>query len=150
MSKDVFDNLEILEVEEETSPTGNLEVASELAKKEKNLTSTELLIDKTYPYLEIILDEESRMNAVTKNALDTLFTKSISKVDSGEDIKNLAEVGISTKLCLGVSIGDAKKVIGNVDITQIRYVYNLLRNLKLSFEPEEGITLHGSNVLALI
>ena len=90
------------------------------------------------------------MNAVTKNALDTLFTKSISKVDSGEDIKNLAEVGISTKLCLGVSIGDAKKVIGNVDITQIRYVYNLLRNLKLSFEPEEGITLHGSNVLALI
>lgn len=147
---DVFDELEILDEEIDRSPVGNSDVAETMSKHEKKAMSMELELEKTYPYLRITLDEESRMNALTKSALDSMFGQSLNKVKDGSDLVELAETAVATKVSIGVSLLGKEKVLGLVDVTQVRYVYNLLRNLKLSFEPEQGTTLDGSAILALI
>ena len=145
MSEDIFDNLEILDDDSE-----EVVVVEEIKKQEKELADPTHTIEKSYPHLNIILDEESRINKITKDALETLFTTAKRNKLTGEQLREIYNNEQPTKISVGVSMGEKSKVIGVIDVTQVRYLYNLVRNLKIKFEPKEGEELVGSTILALI
>lgn len=145
---DVFDNLDdllILEDEISVSEKTNEEQSSEI---QNTTVSYALGYEKTYPYVELLLNENSTMNSLTKDALEDLLKTEISAFKDGQDMINKqASYNI---LCVGVSNGEKSKVIGFFSKHQIRFFHSLVRNMQSTLYLSEEETYDGSNILALI
>lgn len=154
MELDALDEIEVLEADETESLNvgypSNEKVADYLKSSKKDSDTANNVKEISYPYFEIILDEESRMTAVVKDALDRLFKTKIKSVSNGEDIAVKADMEKITHVTVGIRSGDKGGVIGTISVNSIPYLFNLVRHMKTNFYISEGSKFQGSKLLALI
>lgn len=115
----------------------------------KEVKETQIVLDKTLPYLLIKVHENSRLSTLVKEALESTFEARIKRLNGAEDLVELQESTRPKQISVGISIQEKEKVIGKIEVSQVRYVYNLIRHMDTSLETEDGI-FAGSHILAYI
>ena len=100
----LFSSLEVEEQDEvvESSVKTNEEVAEFLKTNKKEAVKTYIAKEVRYPMIEIILDEESRLDVIRKEALDDMLTGELRDIDANDILDSVNKGGIFEELTIAM------------------------------------------------
>ena len=144
-----------LEVEEQDEVVGssvktNEEVAEFLKTNKKEAVKTYIAKEVRYPMIEIILDEESRLDVIRKEALDDMLTGELRDIDANDILDSVNKGGIFEELTIAMSYGEKFAVRGTLRRAQLSHFYSLLVDMKMKLHVSEDEIYSKERILAII
>lgn len=143
-----------LEVEEQDEVLGdvksNEEVAQYLKTSKKEPVKSYVTKEVTYPMIEVVLDEESRLDAVRKDALEEMLIGDIRDIDANDILESVKRDGEFDEFAIAVSYKDKFAVKGTLRRAQLSHFYSLLVGMKMKLHIAENEVYEKERILALI
>lgn len=135
---------------EEVEMKSNEEVATFLKTTEKEAVKTYVERDVVYPMIEIILDEESRLDVVRKEALEDMLVGEMRDVSVDELSGVVKSGGEYEQLSVAISFRDKFAVKGKIQREQLSHFYSLLVGMKMKLHINENDIYEKERILALM
>lgn len=148
----LFSSLEVEEQDEvvESSVKTNEELAEFLKTNKKEAVKTYIAKEVRYPMIEIILDEESRLDVIRKEALDDMLTGEVRDIDANDILESVNKGGIFEELTIAMSYGEKFVVRGTLRRAQLSHFYSLLVDMKMKLHISEDEIYLKERILAII
>ena len=100
--------------------------------------------------IEIILDEESRLDVIRKEALDDMLTGELRDIDANDILDSVNKGGIFEELTIAMSYGEKFAVRGTLRRAQLSHFYSLLVDMKMKLHISEDEIYSKERILAII
>jgi hypothetical protein len=144
-----------LEVEEhdgvvEGESKTNEEMAEFLKTNKKEAVKTYIAKEVRYPMIEIILDEESRLDVIRKEALDDMLIGEIRDIDANDILESVKHGGIFDEITIAMSYKEKFSVRGTLRRSQLSHFYSLVVDMKMKLHISEDEIYAKERILAII
>lgn len=146
----IFSTLEVEEHDVVGEVKTNEEVAHYLKTAKKETVKPYIVRDVTYPMIEIVLDDDSRMDVVRKEALEEMLVGDIRDIDAEDILESVTRGGDFEDIAIAISYKDKFAVKGNIRREQLSHFYSLLIDMKMQLHIAEDEIYEKERILALI
>lgn len=128
----------------------NEEVAHYLKTAEKEAVVPYIVREVTYPMIEIILDDDSRLDVVRKEALEEILVGEIRDIDAEDILESVSRGGDYEELAVAISYKEKFAVKGKIRREQLSHFYSLLIDMKMKLHISENEIYDKERILALM
>lgn len=147
----IFSNLEVEEQDGVLSDVkSNEEVAQYLKTSKKEPVKSYVTKEVKYPMIEVVLDEESRLDVVRKDALEEMLIGDIRDIDANDILESVKRGGEFDEFVIAVSYKEKFAVKGTLRREQLSHFYSLLVGMKMKLHIAENEVYEKERILALI